>query len=156
MAKKRLLASVPAPSERALPLGPGLHGAFVELRSGDSYQIRTTDGRRLFAALSEGVEAALIDDCLRTASMVIVTETARGPEIAGALMRALPAARSEDGVVTLEGKEVRLRGERSLSVEVGPVSLLADESGTMRIEGDRLVIDMAALVRIFSTRVELP
>jgi hypothetical protein len=153
----RRLQSIP--SERLGPdsaLGPGLHGAVIELKSESAFRIRTTDGRRIAAALADGVDPALADDCLRTGRMVIVSETPRGPEITGALMTALPVARGEEGVVTIDAKELRLRAERSLSLEVGPVVLSAEKSGAMRIEGDRLVIDMGALVRIFSSKVELP
>ncbi|MGK3986472.1 hypothetical protein WME99_25730 [Sorangium sp. So ce136] len=150
------MTSISERRELPLALGPGLHGATLELKSGRAFQIRTTDGRRVVASLADGVDPALADDCLRTGRMVIVSDTPRGPEIAGAIMTSLPPARSEDGVVTIDAKELRLRAERSLSLEVGPVSLSAEESGAMRLEGDRLVIDMAALVRVFSSRVELP
>ena len=150
------MASISERHERASALGPGLHGATIELRSGSAFRIRTTEGRLLNAALADGVDPALADDCLRTGRMIIVSDTPRGPEIAGALMSSLPVARGEDGVVTIDAKELRLRADRTLSLEVGSVSLSAESSGAMRLEGDRLVIDMAALVRIFSSKVELP
>lgn len=150
------MASNPERQARPSALGPGLHGAIIELKAGRAFQLRTTEGRRVTASLADGVDPALADDCLRTGRMVIASDSPRGPEIAGALTTSLPAARHEEGVVTLEAKELRLRAERALSLEVGPVSLSAEDSGAMRLEGDRLVIDMAALVRVFSSKVELP
>jgi hypothetical protein len=156
MARKRLIPSIAERRARQQALGPGLHGAFIELKAERAFQLRTTEGRRVMASLAVGVDPALADECLRTGRMVIVSDTPRGPEIAGALATSLSPARREGGGVTVEGKEIRLRAERSLSLEVGPVSLSADDSGALRLEGDRLVIDMAALVRIFSSKVELP
>jgi hypothetical protein len=150
------MANTQERAARAATLGPGLHGAVIELKAGRAFQIRTTDGRRVTASLADDVDPALADDCLRTGRMVLAVDTPRGPEIAGAVMTSLPAARREGGVVTIDAKELRLRAERSLSLEVGPVSLSAEDSGAMRLEGDRLVIDMAALVRVFSSKVELP
>jgi hypothetical protein len=153
---KRLMVKAPERRARPSALGPGLHGAVIELKAGRAFQLRTTEGQRVLAELAPGVDPRLADECLRQGSMVIVSDTPRGPEIAGALVTSLAPARSEEGVVTFEGKELRLRAERSLSLEVGPVSLSAEDSGAMRLEGDRLVIDMAALVRVFSSKVELP
>ncbi|MCC6556958.1 MAG: hypothetical protein IT372_28735 [Polyangiaceae bacterium] len=134
-----------------------MHGAFIELKAGRAYQLRTTDGRRVTAALADGVDPALADDCLRRGRMVIASDTPRGPEIAGALETSLAAARDEgDGVVTVEARELRLRADRALSIEVGAAALSAEQSGALRLTGDRLVIDMAALVRILSSKVELP
>ena len=56
----------------------------------------------------------------------------------------------------MDAREIRLRAERALSIEAGPIVITADNQGALRMEGDRLVIDMAAIVRVLSSRVELP
>jgi hypothetical protein len=145
------LAKAPAPA-----LGPGLHGAVIELAADRAYEVRTMSGERVVAVLDDAVDKALADDCLRTGRMVIVAEGARGPTIMGALQTSVPIARDADGVVSVDAKELRLRAERAALLEVGHVTLSADAGGALRIEGDRLVIDMAALVRVLSMKVELP
>jgi hypothetical protein len=157
MAKKRLTSS--AARKKIIDpnaLGPGLHGGTIELKSGRTYQVRTIDGQRVPAALADTVDPALADDCLRTGRLVVVMDTPKGPAIAGALQTSLPIAQDRDGVLAVTAKEVRLRADQLALIEVGPVSLSAEASGALRLEGDRLVIDMGALVRVLSARVELP
>jgi hypothetical protein len=149
--KRSALKKEPAPL-----LGPGLHGAVIELSVGQAYEVRTTSGARLRAVLDDAVDPALAADCLRTGRMVILADSPRGPAIMGALQTSVPIARDADGVLTVEARELRLRAERAALLEVGHVALSADASGAMRIDGDRLVIDMAALVRVLSMKVELP
>ncbi len=143
-----------APSPEVL--GPGLHGGVIELATEERYRVRTASGAHVSAGLLPGVQPALATECLRTGRMVIVVDTERGPAIAGALQTALAVERDADGVVSVDAREIRLRAERALLIEAGPVTIRADESGALRMEGDRLVLDMAALVRVLSARVELP
>ena len=138
------------------PLGPGLHGAFIELASEGSYRVRTTSGEHLRAELAPGVSPALAMECLRAGRMVILVASARGPEIVGALQTAPAVERDADGVVSVDAREIRLRAEQSILIEAGPVTIRADESGALRMEGDRLVLDMPALVRVLSARMEIP
>jgi hypothetical protein len=158
MAKARATSTIgkarrPARTEA---LGPGLHAVTLELRSGSSFQIRTLGGASIRAVLADGVERELALDCLRTGAPMIAADSERGPLLLGALMTSRPAARREDGSLVLEAKRIRLSAEQAVSIEAGQVSLRLDEAGPVRFEGDRMVIDMAALVRVLSAKVELP
>lgn len=153
-AKRKIGAGKGEPS--ALALGPGMHLASVELASGTMFRVRTTAGRTAIASLGEGVARELAEACLREGKRVVVADGPTGPEIVGALMTELPVTRDRDGRVELAGKEVRVRAERAIVLEVGDATLSADDRGVFRLEGDRMVIDMGALVKILSTRVELP
>lgn len=137
-------------------LGPGLHAGTIELRSGRSYRVRTTAGARLRAALGDGVDPGLADECLRASRLVILCDTERGPTIVGALQTTRSIVHEPDGTLAIEGKTIRLRAEKSLRIEAGPVSLTLDAAGTARAEGDRMVIDMSSNVRVLSALVELP
>lgn len=160
--KKNAALSDPSPASargvvpKAAVLGPGLHGAVIELKTDRSFQIRTASGERVAAVLGDGVAPALADECLRTARLVIVMDSPRGPTIMGALQTSVPLARDEDGIVSVEARELRMHIERSVLIEVGQSSISADSSGAVRIEGDRMVIDMGALLRVLSAKVELP
>jgi hypothetical protein len=145
-----------APAREPAPLGPGLHGAFIELAAEGSYRVRTIAGLHLRAELAPGVSPALAMECLRAGRMVIVVDSPRGPAIAGALQTAPAIEKDADGVVAVDAREIRLRAERSILIEAGPVTIRGDESGALRMEGDRLVLDMPALVRVLSARMEIP
>jgi len=137
-------------------LGPGLHGGTIERIGADGIVVRTLDRRRWVASLAPGVEPELADECLRAARMVILCEGPAGAMIAGALQTARSVMREADGSVLITGKEVRLRAERWVTLEVGASALRLDREGAMRAEGHRMVIDMGANVRVLSALVELP
>ncbi|MGK4000793.1 hypothetical protein [Sorangium sp. So ce1024] len=153
---------------RAAPLGPGLHPGVVEMAvargNGEprpTYQVRTSGGRRLLAALDPGVSPAFIDECMREGRTVVFADAHGGVgdasvAILGALQTASAPAPDAHGTLALEGRHVRVRARETLELEVPGSSLRIEPGGAVRLEGDRLVIDMAALVRIFSARVELP
>lgn len=141
-------------------LGPGLHTAHVVMKlqkpgEGD-YVVRLASGERVPARLHDDMQPSFADDCLRDGRLVLVIDTARGVEIAGALQTARVPVADARGALTIEAKDLRLRAIENLSVDVGLVSLRAQPNGALRMEGDRLVIDMAAMVRILSGRVDLP
>lgn len=152
MARKRLAAA----KVSSVALGPGLHGAVIELKADTAFQVRTASGVRAMAVLDDSVDPALADDCLRTGRMVILVEGARGPTIVGALQTSTPIARDPDGIVAIDAKELRVRLDRAAVIEVGSTAITADASGAVRLEGNQMVIDMAALVRVLSLKVELP
>ncbi|MFO0586101.1 MAG: hypothetical protein U0441_01115 [Polyangiaceae bacterium] len=145
-----------ARSPQPATLGPGLHGGVIELATDASYRIRLLTGDRVSATLAPGVQPALAAECLRTGRMVLLVASDRGPMIAGALQTSLAVERDADGVIAVDAREIRLRAEKALLIEAGPVTIRADESGALRMEGDRMVLDMAALVRVLSAKVELP
>lgn len=144
------------PAPRPETLGPGLHGGVIELSTDTHHRVRLLSGERVSATLAPGVQPALASECLRTSRMVLLIDSDRGPMIAGALQTSLAVERDADGVVAVSAREIRLRAEKALLIEAGPVTIRADESGALRMEGDRMVLDMAALVRVLSARMELP
>jgi hypothetical protein len=108
------------------------------------------------ATLDRGVAAALVEECLREGRNVVMMDGPKGVVIAGALQVATSPAADAHGTLALEARHLRLRATETLELEVPGSSLRFEPGGAVRIEGDRLVIDMAALVRIFSSRVEIP
>ena len=144
------------PVSRAETMGPGLHGGVIELAADGQYRVRLLSGDRVSATLAPGVQPDLALECLRTSRTVLLMDSDRGPMIAGALQTSVAVERDPDGVVEVRAKEIRLRADAALLIEAGPVTIRADESGALRMEGDRMVLDMAALVRVLSARMELP
>ncbi|WP_437325253.1 hypothetical protein [Sorangium sp. So ce381] len=167
MARSRTVQQSTARPARgeAKPLGPGLHPGVVEMiaargeeESGarPAFQVRSSDGRRLLATLAAGVSPAFIEECMREGRTVVLADAPGGVAILGALQTASAPAPDAHGTLALDARHLRLRARETLELEVPGSSLRIEPGGAVRIEGDRLVIDMAALVRIFSARVELP
>jgi hypothetical protein len=148
-------AARPQPQERPL-LGAGLHAGRIELVADRAYRVRTADGRRLAAVLSEEVSPSLAEECLRDGRTVLLVDGARGPTIVGALQVAPTIAPDASGTLSLDARTLRLRASSGLSIEVGDAVVGVEPNGVVRMEGDRLLIDMAQIVRIFSGRVDLP
>ncbi|MFO0590350.1 MAG: hypothetical protein U0441_22600 [Polyangiaceae bacterium] len=144
------------PIEEPSALGTGIHAAVIEMRSESAYRIRTMTGERCPAHLADGMDPALAEECLREGRTVLVTESKRGVLILGALQMSRTPVREADGSVVIEGKDVRLRAERSVVIDAGPVSFKADRTGILRFEGEKMVIDVSALVRVLSARMEIP
>jgi hypothetical protein len=134
-------------------LTPGLHVGIVEMGSGETFRVRTRRGARVRARLDEDVSRELIESCLKTGQRVLVLDDGDGPVIVGAIETKTPPS---DRPVILEGKDIRLRATDSLTLEVGESTLRMEKAGLMRLEGNRLVVDVAALMRVLSARVELP
>lgn len=143
-----------APSQE--PLGPGLHAAVIELRSGASYRVRLAGGAHVKATLDDDVDASLVEECLRSGRRVILCDGDAGPVIIGALQTSAPIVKTKEGAVTIEGREIRLKAKDRVLLDTGATSLRLEDSGAVRLEGEKMVIDMPALVRILSASVELP
>lgn len=137
-------------------LGPGVHPALVEMAGGAGYRVRTLAGVRVEATAAPGVEPGLCQECMREGRTVLVADGASGPVVLGALQTQRSPLTVEEGVVRLEGEHLRLAAAKTLVIEAGPVRMRVDPSGVLRLEGERLVVDMGALVRFLSARVELP
>jgi hypothetical protein len=140
----------------AAALGPGLHAGVIELRSQDTFRVRMLDGTVVSARPDDGVDPELLRDCLRNGRRVIVADGGDGPLLLGALQTARPVARDVDGNLTLSGKRVRLKAEQALVLECGEGAVRLDSAGALRLEGDRLVVDIGSLVRFLAARVEFP
>lgn len=156
MAKPKTTRSAPAKRAQTESLGPGLHLARIELEAGETYRVRTSDGLRVAARLDESVERAFADDCLRTHRRVLVVQTPHSPTIVGALQTSRGVDVDSDGRASLRAREVRLIADRSIVLEAGPVGLRLDKSGSIKVEGTRMTIDVASLLKVLAAKVELP
>jgi hypothetical protein len=121
-----------------------------------SYRVRLASGRRVVARLGKAVAPDFADECLRDGRTVVLVDGAAGVEIAGALQVASALGKDARHTLSLEAKHVRVKAEQSIVLEVPGGALSLESGGAVRIEGDKLVLDMAALVRVFAARVELP
>jgi hypothetical protein len=138
-------------------LGPGVHAAIIELNLGASYQVRLLNGVRTTAKRAGGVSPLLLEECLMTRRLVMVTDGENGPVILGALQTELaPRVREETGALEVEARHIQLRAAETIALKAGPVSLVLDKSGVVRVAGERMVIDVGALLRVLSAKVELP
>jgi hypothetical protein len=138
-------------------LGPGVHAAMIELNLGACYQVRLLHGARTTAKLAFGVSPRLLEECLMTRRLVIVANDDSGPIVLGALQTEPSAGVREDTrALEVEARHIRLRAAETITLEAGPVSLSLDKSGAVHIEGERMVIDVGALLRVLSAKVELP
>jgi hypothetical protein len=146
-----------APASRTAALGPGIHAATVELKNGASYRVKLLDGRRAKATVAPGVSPKLLDECLRSRRLVMLADGEDGPTVIGALQTApVPQVQEDAGVYEVKAKEIRFKAATSIVLETGSSSLVLEKSGLARVAGDRLVIDVATLLRVLATKVELP
>ncbi len=154
----------PASRRRRAEAAPGMSCGVIELApapravvgASGTYSVRLADGGRVTATLAPSVSPAFARECLRDGRMVIVVAGAEGAVIAGALQTQSHPATDARGTLVLSAEQIRLRAKKSLALEVPMARLELENGGAARIEGDRLVIDAAALVRILSAKVEVP
>lgn len=141
---------------KASELGPGLHAVTIELASGGACRVRTPRGESVAAVLADGLDPAFVEECLRARRVMIATDGERGPTILGALQTSSPVVRDHDGAIAIRGREVRLIAEEDVVLDAGASSLRLERAGGVRVEGDKMVIDMASLIRLLATRTEFP
>ena len=167
MARSRTVQQSTARPARgeAKPLGPGLHPGVVEMIAARGQE---RDARPAFQVRFEPTGAGSSrrsppasrprssrSACAKAAPSCWRTRPGASPSL-GALQTASAPAPDAHGTLALDARHLRLRARETLELEVPGSSLRIEPGGAVRIEGDRLVIDMAALVRILSARVELP
>lgn len=146
-----------APRARPAPrLGPGLHAAVIEIAGEGAYRVRTIAGDLVPATPAASVAPALLDECLRTRRTVLVAEEGGGAVILGALQTAPSARADPDGGLAIEARSVEIAAADRIALKVGASSLSLDREGVVRLNGDRLTIDVGALVQILSANVNLP
>lgn len=148
------ISELPVPTPT--PLGPGLHAARLELSGDRAWRIRLLSGERLEAAVLPGVEAELIEDCLRSGQLVIVTETNEGATILGALQTVRTLVPERDGRLSLRARSIRIEAEDGVTIQSGKSSARLESNGKLVLEGHRMLIDVNANVRVLSQLVELP
>ncbi|APR87917.1 hypothetical protein A7982_13266 [Minicystis rosea] len=138
-------------------LGGGIHPAIPELLDGDRYRLRLLSGARVTATLGPGVSAKLLDACMRGRRTVMLADGEHGPVILGALQtEPMPHVDASSGTFEVEAEHIRLSATGTLALKVGKASLALERAGLARIEGEQLVIDVAAVVRVLAAKVELP
>jgi translation initiation factor IF-1 len=142
--------------EKPTVLGPGMHAGVIEMHNEGSFRIRLLDGTRVKAALGDGVDPALAQECLRDGRTVMLAETSRGPVVLGALQTTRSLERTPDGTLVLEARRIRLRAQDAVIVQAGEASLRVQADGTVCTEGESMLIDMSSNVRVLSALVELP
>lgn len=106
--------------------------------------------------MSDGVERELIEHCMRTNQLVIVTATTTDVLILGALQTQRMLHRESDGTLRLESRRVELRADVEVQLRSGASTLKLREDGRVRINGHRMVLDVNTSVRFLSGLVELP
>src|SRR5688572_12524260 len=114
-------------------LTPGLHAAYVEMASDKSFRIRSISGHRLLARLGDGVERALVEQCMRSNQLVIITAAETDVLILGALQTQRTFHREPDGTLLIESERVELRAEKELRLRTGASALKLQEDGKVRI-----------------------
>jgi hypothetical protein len=102
------------------------------------------------------VAPALLDECLRARRTVLFAERGGRVEILGALQTAPGPRANADGDLALEGRAVEIAAADRIALRVGASRLTLDRDGVIRMDGDRLTIDVGALVQILSANVNLP
>jgi hypothetical protein len=81
----------------------------------------------------------------------------RGPLIIGALQTApAPEVPADAAVFEVNAKQIRLRADQSIVLQAGASVLALEKSGVARVDGERVVIDAATLLRVLATKAELP
>jgi hypothetical protein len=143
-------------SEKRAVLGPGVHPAKVELHAGTTARVRLFTGDRLAVEIAPEVEPAFVEECLREGRTVLLAQGEVGPLLVGALQTTRAVAHDVDGVLEIDAREIRMFAGRGFSLEVGSSAVRADPNGSLRLEGERLTVDVGSLVRFLSARVELP
>jgi hypothetical protein len=156
MTKRNVGLRKKTPETEPVSLAPGLHAGSIELRSEGVFRVRLLDGTVIAATLDDGVDPELARECQRRGLRVIVTGSARGPLILGAIQTTPSIAVEEGGTLAISAKKIRLKAEQSLVLESGEASLRLQPDGVFKLEGDRMVVDVAGLVRFLSARVEFP
>jgi hypothetical protein len=145
------------PSPTAEALGPGIHAGTVELGDGSSYRVKLLTGRRTTATAADGVSPRLLDECLGARRMVMLSDSDRGPVILGALQTApTPHVDPTSGIFEVDATHIRLRADATITLTSGAASLTLARSGVTRLEGEQMVVDVGALVRFLTAKVELP
>jgi hypothetical protein len=163
-----------APSANALrpgPLGPGLHAAYVEAYEPIprpsppsphtapptlAFRVRTLADTRLSAILADGVEPALLEHCLRSNQLVMLSDSPRGVLILGALQIQQTLQRDPDGTLVIEARRIELRATEEFRAQSGSAALKLQAEGKVRVNGHRMLIDVDTNVRVLSALVELP
>jgi hypothetical protein len=140
-------------------LGPGLHA--VELASLDATdrgacQVRLGGGALLPARLSPGIEQEFAEECLRDRRPVLAAEVGAAVVVLGALQTSRTVERDRRDALRADARRIDLRAEDAISLRVGSSELELRGDGVVRVGGQKLTMDVAGVVRVLASLVELP
>jgi hypothetical protein len=85
-----------------------------------------------------------------------VVQSGDRAEILGALQTAPSARVDADGGLALEARTIEIAAQDRIALKVGASLLTLDRDGVIRLNGDKLTLDVGALVDILSANVRLP
>lgn len=141
----------------AAALPPGIHAGKIELSTGDACRVRVAGVGLVSARRSPDLAEDFLEECMRDQRTVLLAADAEGGALLlGALQTSRATARDDHDTVRLEGKRLELRADEAVSLSVGKATIRLDKSGAVKIVGDRMTMDIAAVVRVLSALVELP
>jgi hypothetical protein len=114
--------------------------------------VHTFAGERTEARLARDVDEALAEECLREQRTVLVTQGEDGvPVILGALQTSGSGAAARSC-----GKRIEIEAEEGLVLRVGKAALVMEKDGTVKLVGQKMSMNLTEVVRVLSTRCELP
>lgn len=147
-------------AQASAPLAAGLHPARIEepnpAESG-SYVVRLPHGERLVACLADDMEEAFADECCRDRRRVLLSPDPHGRAmIIGALQTSRSTSRDTHDTLRLEGRRVEIEAEQGITMRVGKSTLRLDKTGAWKMVGNKMTMDIATVVRVLSSLVELP
>ncbi|EYF05994.1 hypothetical protein [Chondromyces apiculatus] len=140
----------------AAALAPGVHPGRIEVRSRDAWRVRLLDGTLVRARPADEVEPGLLDECFRARRTVLVAAGPVGAVILGALQTACAPVREADGTLRVRGRRVEVQADEGIELRVGASAIRLDQRGVIKMVGNRMTLDVAAVVRVLSALVELP
>lgn len=141
-------------SATALP--PGIHGAVLVGREGSGFTVRTLDGQIWKAACGDQVEDAFVEECLAERRTILVSPSAEGVTILGAIQSRRTVVRDGHDTVRVEGRRIEIDAKDGISLKVGKSALRLDPHGNVRVVGQKMTMDVAELVRVLAALCELP
>lgn len=140
----------------ATRLGPGLHPARIEGAAEGGFTVRLRSGELVAAVLSEEIELAFAEECLRDRRSVLVAEEGGSVVIFGALQTTRAIERDAGDRARVAARRLELLAEEGVKIQVGKATLEMDRNGAVRLSGDRLTLDAATVVRVLAALAELP
>lgn len=143
--------------EPAAALTPGLHAGKIELCTAEACRVRVAGFGVVTARRGPELAEDFVEECLRDQRTVLLAADGDGGALLlGALQTASAPARDAHDTLRLEAKRIELAAEEGVSIAVGKAAIRLDRSGAVKIVGDRMTMDVAAVVRVLSALVELP
>jgi hypothetical protein len=122
------------------------------------YRARLLSGSIVSVELDRSFEPALAAECCETGQPVILARRSEGEPllVVGALQTSRGLTRQAEGQVTLAGRRIELDAEEGIVLRAGKSALRLDRTGTLKVVGERMTMDVATVVRILASLVELP